>query len=58
MKRYRIVAWGAENLTDLEYETDHYDKEMVRNYPYVQVTLQQAIPRDALDKALAEYHKG
>ena len=47
-KLYRVQAWGASDLPDVDYETDECPYGLGEKYPFVHVTRQRAIQLDVL----------
>jgi hypothetical protein len=53
-KRFHIRAWGHSTAPDLDYESDVDDCAVYMQYPCVNVALQIAVSRSALELALRE----
>jgi len=47
-KLYRVQAWGAIDLPDLDYETDEWPYGLGAEYRFVHVTRQRAIQLNAI----------
>ena len=50
--RYRVRAWAAEGLPDIEMETNRIPRKLLRLYPCTSIALLQPVSVSALNRAL------
>lgn len=50
--KYRIKAWGSQDLPDLDYEADYVRSDLSWKYPVVQIQRLEPMSREQLQQHL------